>query len=136
MQVRRHAAPDELIRWWPWPGGFFSVTVESMDFQFLSVNELYQKFLTLQKHQLILDVRSPEEFQAGHIPHSLNLNYASIQEHYEELKPYQEIFLICRSGKRALIAAAQMQADGLTQKLGVVRNEGVEDWAHNQYPVA
>ena len=55
----------------------------------------------------MLDVRSPQEYAAGHIPGALNIPHDQTAARLEELRPYQgrEIVLYCKSGRRAGIAA-------------------------------
>lgn len=56
---------------------------------------------------LVLDVRTPEEYAAGHVPGALNLPHDQAAARLEELRPYRDrtIVLYCKSGRRAGIAA-------------------------------
>ncbi|MDR1408107.1 MAG: rhodanese-like domain-containing protein [Tannerella sp.] len=49
----------------------------------------------------IVDVRTPEEFESGHIERSVNIPLDVISEHAEQLKPYAHVIVVCRSGRRS-----------------------------------
>jgi rhodanese-related sulfurtransferase len=53
---------------------------------------------------LIIDVREPDEFAAGHIPASLNLPLSQMRQRYVELPKDREIWLSCGVGQRAYYA--------------------------------
>ena len=67
---------------------------------------------------LIVDVREPEEFEAMHIPNSLNVPRGILESacewDYEETVPElvrardREIVVVCRSGYRSVLAANAM----------------------------
>ncbi len=60
---------------------------------------------------LLLDVRSPEEYAAGHIPGSRNLPLEQLLEHLSQLK--SPIVTICATGSRAGLAAEVLEYEGL-----------------------
>lgn len=63
---------------------------------------------------LIVDVRSPEEFAAGHIPGAINLPYREVPFRLHELADFEhsEIILYCEVGGRASIAGAALEQTG------------------------
>jgi len=65
---------------------------------------------------LILDVRTPEEFAAGHIAHARNVSHDRIAEALPELQAYAStpIVLYCRSGRRAGLAAEVLAKAGFS----------------------
>lgn len=69
----------------------------------------------------VIDVRSPEEFAAGHLPGAANLPIDQLEQRLGELAALVKsdqgapIVLYCRSGKRADRAQAQLLAAGYTQ---------------------
>lgn len=74
----------------------------------------------------LIDVRSPEEYRAGHIPNSLNLpleNVAHIARHVADKDA--RIFVYCLSGGRSQAACAQLTRLGYTQ---VVNIGGIGQW--------
>lgn len=53
---------------------------------------------------LLLDVRSPEEFEEGHVPGATNIPIEEIRSRLGELKKEQEIWVYCGVGQRAYYA--------------------------------
>jgi rhodanese-related sulfurtransferase len=66
---------------------------------------------------LLLDVRTPAEYAAGHIPGAVNIPHDQAADRLEELRPYQdrEIVLYCKSGRRAGIAADALAQAGFSR---------------------
>lgn len=64
----------------------------------------------------ILDVRTPEEFAAGHVPGAINIPYTELEERYSELETEgsEELVVYCQSGRRAGIAEATLVELGFT----------------------
>ena len=52
-----------------------------------------------------IDVRSPGEFAAGHIPGAVNIPMDQIEARVDDLLPAAEIVLVCQAGKRARMVA-------------------------------
>ncbi|PKG99879.1 rhodanese-like domain-containing protein [Paraglaciecola sp. MB-3u-78] len=63
---------------------------------------------------VIVDVRTPEEFQQGHVPNAINVPLSDIIDNPAILTSYKEkpIVLYCRSGYRAGKAAEALQKEG------------------------
>lgn len=105
-----------------------------MSVTLLSMLEIGPKISKLDKSELILDVRSPEEFRDGHLPGSLNIPYELVAGHVDDLKKYKNIYIHCRSGRRAQIAAQTLANLGVTG-LYCVGRSGMEDWVAAGLPV-
>jgi rhodanese-related sulfurtransferase len=68
--------------------------------------------------EIIVDVRSQEEWNSdGHADCSVNYPLDEFSDKIEELKKYDKVILVCRSGNRAGIAKAQLQAAGYTKEI-------------------
>jgi rhodanese-related sulfurtransferase len=63
----------------------------------------------------ILDVRTPGEFEASHIPGAYNVPLDLLREHRTELLTHldDDVVLVCRSGARAAQAEQTLTAAGL-----------------------
>ena len=63
----------------------------------------------------IIDVRSPEEFAAGHVVGAVNINVdgADFESRIAELDTEEPYLVYCRSGNRSARAAEQMEAAGI-----------------------
>lgn len=66
---------------------------------------------------VIVDVREPGEFKAGHIPNSRNIPLAQIGERTKELEKHKSkpLLLVCASGARSAAASGALQKAGFTQ---------------------
>jgi phage shock protein E len=65
-------------------------------------------------NEIIVDVRTTEEWNMdGHAECSVNYPLDQIQNKIEDLKKYNHIVLVCRSGNRAGIAKQILEGAGL-----------------------
>jgi rhodanese-related sulfurtransferase len=66
---------------------------------------------------LILDVRSVDEFQAGHLPGAINIPHTEIAARLNELPTNKdaEIVVHCLTGKRAGMAAETLTTAGFSR---------------------
>ena len=62
----------------------------------------------VQRYQWI-DVRSPGEFAAGHIPGAVNIPMEQIEARLDDLVPELPIVLVCQAGKRARMVAGLLE---------------------------
>lgn len=68
--------------------------------------------------QIIVDVRSTGEWvQDGHSDCSVNYPLDQIDGKLEELKKYDKVIFVCRSGNRAGIAKAKLQSAGYKKEI-------------------
>lgn len=65
---------------------------------------------------LLVDVRTPEEYAAGHLDGAINIPVQVLEERVGELGDNKErpIVLYCRSGARSSSALDQLKAKGFT----------------------
>ncbi len=92
---------------------------------------------------LLLDVREPAEFAALHIPGSINVPRGILEQScewdYDETVPplaggrEREIVVICRSGKRSVLAADMMQRMGFTKVVSL--KLGIRGWNDAELPL-
>ncbi|MCP3999429.1 MAG: rhodanese-like domain-containing protein [Gammaproteobacteria bacterium] len=59
----------------------------------------------------ILDVRSADEYDAGHVPTAINIPHTEVTNRLDELPDNldTEIIIYCRSGRRAAMAQATLE---------------------------
>ena len=76
---------------------------------------------------IILDVRRPDEFAAGHIPNAINVPNETIgTSEIPELPNKKQLVLVyCRSGRRSKEAAEKLVELGYTN---IVEFGGILDW--------
>jgi rhodanese-related sulfurtransferase len=65
---------------------------------------------------LLLDVRSAEEFAAGHVPGAVNVSHEQVAARIGELGPAREVVVYCERGPRAAKAAAALSGAGFAVK--------------------
>jgi rhodanese-related sulfurtransferase len=92
---------------------------------------------------LLLDIREPAEFNALHIPGSLNVPRGVLEQScewdFDETVPMLaarrdlEIVVICRSGYRSALAADVMQQMGFTSVVSL--KLGVRGWNDAELPL-
>jgi rhodanese-related sulfurtransferase len=68
---------------------------------------------------VVLDVRTPAEFAAGHVPGARNVPHDEIPARLAELSSLkdQQVVLYCRSGRRTAIAAETLRGAGFEKLL-------------------
>ena len=62
---------------------------------------------------LILDVRTPEEFAAGHVAGAVNIPHDQVAARLDELRGERWVLVYCRSGARAAIAEKAIAGAGI-----------------------
>lgn len=84
---------------------------------------------------ILLDVRTPEEFEQGHISQAQNLNI--YDDHFtEELKKLPQnkpVLVYCKSGSRSSNAASELVRLGYTQIIAL--DGGLMSWNNANLPV-
>ncbi len=77
---------------------------------------------------VLLDVRTPEEFNEGHLPKSRNLNWEGpdFEAEAKKLDPAKPIFVYCLRGGRSEDAAAKLRQMGF--KTVYELEGGIEKW--------
>jgi len=80
---------------------------------------LLKRIETKDASMIILDVRTPEEFAAGHVPGAINIPYTHLPARVSELPDAgdKEIVLYCATGVRAERAAQRIREHGYTRLL-------------------
>lgn len=66
----------------------------------------------LENGAIIVDVRSPEEFQAANNPNSINIPVSHVSAQASRLDKTRPIILCCASGARSGVAAGVLKQKG------------------------
>lgn len=64
------------------------------------------------KAAIIIDIRTPEEYQAGHIPGVPLIPLDQLDKRAEEIPKDQKVLLICRSGNRSSQGTKLLRSKG------------------------
>ena len=100
----------------------------------ITLSELHDATKSLGKDDLILDVRTPGEFAAGHVPKAKNIPVDQVMNFAEELKKYSNIYVYCRSGGRVTTSYNMLAPLGV-KNLICVHQGGFPDWADAGSPI-
>jgi rhodanese-related sulfurtransferase len=100
----------------------------------IDMNTLHSRLKSLARDELILDVRTPEEYNAGHVPGSRNIPVDQVTAHAEELRGFKRVFVHCKAGGRAGRASDALAGLGLTN-LVCIGGTGMDDWVAAGHPV-
>jgi len=88
-----------------------------------------------QPDVIILDVRTPDEFNAGHIANAININLegSDFSSEVSKLDKNATVAVYCRSGNRSGVATEQMAELGFTDMYDM--QGGIVDWEAAGGPV-
>jgi len=87
------------------------------------------------KDAVIVDVRDQKEYETGHLLNSKLIPLSTLKGRIGELEKHREnpILMVCASGQRSRIAAAQLKNKGFTQAYSLVG--GVVAWRKAELPL-
>ncbi len=106
------------------------------------INEIEPKdaFTMLEKNRnnpdfVVLDVRTPEEYEEGHIENAFLLNIKSkdFEDELEKMDKNRKYFVYCRTGRRSDKAAGLMVKHGFTEIYHI--EGGIEKWKAKRLPM-
>ncbi len=80
----------------------------------------------INRDGLILDVREEAEFAFGHIEGAKSIPMGELEARLSELDKEQEIYVICRTGKRSDMAAQKLALHGFIKVFNVL--PGMTSW--------
>lgn len=86
-----------------------------------------------RKGARLVDVRTPQEYRAGHPKGARNISPHQITSDSTGLKKDDEVLVICASGHRSARAARQLAAKGFTNVSNV--RGGLHAWAGAGLPL-
>ena len=89
----------------------------------------WTELLVGDKNAVILDVRSPEEFNSGKIPNSINIDIYKGQGFIylvDELDKAKNFYVYCRSGARSGQACSVMNQMGIQNAYNLLG--GIMEW--------
>lgn len=95
----------------------------------VSVEEAYE-LIQSNKDILILDVRTPAEFKAGHIKNAKNIPYDVLPVRINEIDRYKEkiVLVHCQSGGRSSSAVNTLEKNGFVKIYHM--NRGLGAWKY------
>ncbi|MBS1960330.1 MAG: rhodanese-like domain-containing protein [Bdellovibrionales bacterium] len=105
----------------------------------ITMDDLHGLMNKLGPKDKILDVRTAEEFAAGHVPDSKNISHDELEGRTGEVHGIDDLYIYCRGGRRAAFAAVVLNNAGLDKlgikRLHVVVDGGFPEWENANYPI-
>ncbi len=95
----------------------------------VTVSELKK---AMDEGAVVVDVREPEEYTAGHVPGAVLMPLATVPLRHAELPHGRTVYLVCQTGGRSFTAATWLAQQGYD-----VRNVsgGTSDWLASGFEV-
>ena len=100
----------------------------------ISQTEL-QQIMKNDKQVILLDVRTVEEFEEGHIPNAVNIPHKELEARLAELTGAKntQVVIYCRSGRRAEVAREVLVKNGFNE-LDHLSGD-FNEWSSNNLPI-
>ena len=92
-----------------------------------------QLLISQNPRPFLLDVRTLQEFQEGHINGSVSIPLGDLTNRLNRIPKDKVVVCICASGSRSSIAARQLEAAGYQVKN---MKGGIAKWIHAGLPVS
>ncbi len=102
--------------------------------QNISIDEFHESYENLGQNDLILDVRSPGEFNEGHLKNARNISHEEVGSIADELKDYDNVYVHCKMGGRAKLASEILENSGLSN-IVCIGNGGMQRWSEQGWPM-
>lgn len=87
----------------------------------------------MQNGAVVIDVREPHEYSAGHVPEATLIPVNTVYSRREELPKDKDLIFVCAVGQRSALAAEMAAAAGLTRLYNL--EGGTEAWINSGEPV-
>ncbi|KXJ97998.1 MAG: beta-lactamase domain-containing protein [Acidobacteria bacterium OLB17] len=81
-----------------------------------------------------IDVRTPEEYEAGHAYRARNIQLDALMANLDMLEKNEPVYLICQTGRRSLEAARMLNEAGFPQTISIAG--GTAAWQAAGLPMA
>lgn len=104
--------------------------------------ERYRELTTEQAREfiktdqpLILDVRTTQEYAAGHLPGAVHIPLHQLEKRYSEVAQFRDrpVLIYCATGNRSTVAAKILIDKGF-ERISNLRH-GIADWVRKNHPV-
>ena len=106
----------------------------SFAYQDLNAKQFYE-MMQKEKDVIILDVRTPQEYQEGHISNAINIPVQILGQQLDKLKNFKDkkILVYCRSGHRSAIASQILDRAGFKNVYNL--KGGLLEWKASGLPL-
>jgi rhodanese-related sulfurtransferase len=92
-------------------------------------------FRLATENSVIIDVRTPGEYESGHIKNAININVSdsNFQEKIAQLNKNEKVYVYCKIGSRSNKAANILVKNGFKQVYDL--NGGIISWQRANLPL-
>ena len=106
----------------------------SFAYQDLNAKQFYE-MIQKEKDVIILDVRTPQEYQEGHISNAINIPVQILGQQLDKLNKFKDkkILVYCRSGHRSAIASQILDRAGFKNVYNL--KGGLFEWKASGLPL-
>ena len=130
----REAARDLALIGLDRIAGFFeSAAIEAWHGSLGTIGGIAPEELERRDDVAVVDVRTPEEWRAGHLPGVPNIPLGELEARLDEIPRDRPVVLHCQGGGRAAIAASVLAARGFDTVLNL--ESGYVGWRSRDLPV-
>lgn len=100
----------------------------------LASAEAFKEKINGKEVQLI-DIRTPKEYNDGHLINALNINFYddNFIEQMNKLNKDKAVYMYCRTGRRTGLAAKKLKKEGFKKIVDL--KDGITAWKDKEYPV-
>jgi rhodanese-related sulfurtransferase len=79
----------------------------------------WDELKSIKSGDVLVDVRRPDEFDAGHIPGAVNIPVDDLRQRLRELDASQNIYIYCEAGLRGYLAQRILRQHGFENVLNL-----------------
>lgn len=114
----------------------FAFTALAGETPAISQQELLAALDKNAENIVVLDVRSAEEYNDGHVPGAINFSHNTVEENLKKLAQYKDktVVVYCRSGRRAGIAEGILASNGFKDLRHLTGD--MNGWVAAKLPIA
>lgn len=105
---------------------------ETPGIEYISAEEV-SEIINSNEDYMILDVRTLDEFNQGHLEDAVHIPVSELEDRLDELPQDKPIIVYCKSGVRSNTAANILVDNGFTMVFDM--GGGILDWIDKGYPV-
>ncbi len=95
---------------------------------YVNVSSEEAKQILDEKGPVVLDVRTPAEFQEGHIPNAKLIPLQDLEKSLSNLNKDETYLIVCRSGNRSTQASELLTQNGFTNVYNM--DGGMNSWSY------
>jgi rhodanese-related sulfurtransferase len=97
-------------------------------------SDAVKRMLDVKEPVVLVDMRKPAEFRAGHLPGAVSLPVGELERRYREIPKAARVVLYCQCPLEEMASVYNFLRD-LGYKNHVVLEDGFDGWFKSQYPV-